>query len=739
MPLSDIVNVQISRQTQTVSEQGFGTLMILGTFKNWNDVIRKYTSMQDVAADFNPWDAVYVAAQDFFAQSVTPPYLYIGRRTVDTVGIDVETAMSGQTYTVSINGNDVSINSTTTVYNSMISLDADLVTDNLINVALNSITLGTVTSVLDFDIDFVALNSILATVNGTPLTPVVFSVDQATTIAALASEIQTNGSDVLSATVTDTRQITVVFTTAGNNTVDSVVTTLGATQPVCTISEGGFSFDTNNLTTMTNIATAIQTALNTGYSPGIATATVSGTTNNEILITSNPNQAAVIGTFLVTLGASQAVATITDTLQPTDANTVADALATAINAFLPDIGVTASTPSTPNGTLSLTADVAGTPYTLSVSTNITATNKARVIITQVVPNQAYSVIIDGTTFTYQADATVSSNEQIAAELVTLINDPDSLVPVTATDNLDGSFEIESDTDTYRFILQISPAETMTVEKGLIIQPYTPSLSVVTDLESIQTANDDWYALACTDRTIATVEAIAAWIETQIKIFGTASSDSNIITFPPGAGTGYDSTSIAYIFFSLGYTRTFVLYHQDADSDYPECAWFSNVLPLNPGSETWAFKRLANVSYTDLTPTEEQNAFSKFANTYEFIGGVGITQRGTVAVGEYIDIIRGVDWLTSTIQTYVYSILVNNPKIPYTDSGITAVESQIRRALQQGIDNNFIATDPAYQIFVPSAASVPAIDKANRILKNVKFTATLAGAIQAVQITGTVSV
>lgn len=81
----------------------------------------------------------------------------------------------------------------------------------------------------------------------------------------------------------------------------------------------------------------------------------------------------------------------------------------------------------------------------------------------------------------------------------------------------------------------------------------------------------------------------------------------------------------------------------------------------------------------------------------------------------------------------------SPKVPYTDSGITAVEGQIRRALQQGIDNNFIAQDPPYEIFVPKAASVLPIDKTNRILKNVSFQATLAGAIQAIQITGTVSV
>jgi hypothetical protein len=141
----------------------------------------------------------------------------------------------------------------------------------------------------------------------------------------------------------------------------------------------------------------------------------------------------------------------------------------------------------------------------------------------------------------------------------------------------------------------------------------------------------------------------------------------------------------------------------------------------------------------LTSQQESYAFAKQCNTYEYVGGVDITQRGTVAAGEYIDIIRGVDWLTSTIQTNVYNLLVNSPKIPYTDSGITAVEAQIRQALQLGIDNNFIASSPPYQIFVPTAASVPSNDKANRILRNVKFQATLAGAIQAIQIQGTVSV
>ncbi len=734
MPLSDIVNVQITRQTQSVSEPGFGTPMLLGSNKNWNARIKKYANMQEVAADFNPVDVEYIAAQDVFAQPITPQFIYIGRRTVDTVDILVETAMPAQTYTVTINGTAVTINSTTGVSQSVVTLSDPQKT------------------LIDFDIDFVASNSIVATVNGTPLAPVIFSANQATTIGLLATAIA-GASGVTSATVSATREITVIFTAPAAATINSVITTLGSTQPVATITKSGplvtsnsiavsvngtpltpVVFATDNLTTMTAIAAAIAAA------PNIVSATITGDFDNIISVVSAVNQPGIIDSFVVTLGAVQAAATIVNTAQPSTAESIANKLFTAINAAT--LGVTAV--DNADGTITINANVSGVPYTVAVSANIVNPTKARVKITQTIPNSAYTVRINGTQFIYQAPVDVVDDAQIAANLVALINalvppvTGAKLQPVTATDNFDGTFEVEADVPGSPFNIQVIPVEAMAIEKGLIIGPYTPSASVVTDIQAIQAVNDDWYAIALLDRTVATVKAVAAYIETQIKIFGTTSSDPDIL-LPIGSGTGFDDTSVAYYFNSLGYVRTFVMYHQDADDDFPECAWFGNVLPTQPGSETWKFKTLNSIAYTDLSSDEQSNVFSKQCNTYEYVGGVGITQNGTMAQGEYIDIIRGVDWLTSTIQVYVYSILVNNPKVPYTDAGITAVESQIKRALLLGINNNFIAADPEPIVTVPRAADVAPVDKANRILNNVKFTATLAGAIQAINISGTVSV
>ena len=733
MPLSDIVNVQITRQTQSVSEAGFGTLLILGTFKNWNDRVRQYNNMQAVAQDFNPFDPVYIAAQDVFAQAITPPYILIGRRTVDTVEVAVETAMPNQNYTVTINGTPETVPSTTTVFDSVVTLT------------------GIITNVIAFSTDFNSASSIVATINGVALAPVLWNTNQAGTMTDLCTAIAA-APGVTSAVVSSSDHVTVVFAASATAQVNSVVTSGSGSQPTATITADGplvasnvvnlnvngsaitpVTYATSSVATMTAICAEI------AAKTGIVSATVSGVNNQIITVVSQPNLPGVISSFVVTAGASQATAAIVNTIQPTTKYTIADALYTEIHSHTGSLGVDAV--DNLDGSITLSANDPGVPYTVAVSSTIVNPNAARVSITQALPNQAYTVRINGTQFTYQAPVNLVNNEQVAAGLVAVINalvppvTGAKLQPVTAVDNFDGSFEVNADVSTVPFLIQLSPLEAMVVQYGLIVGDFVPSASVVTDIQAIQAVNDDWYALAMTDRTSATVQAVAAYIETQIKIFGTASSDANIINQPAGT----DTTSIAAILNTAGYVRSFVLFSEEAAQDFPECAWFGNCLPLQPGSETWMFKTLNSVSYSDLSSNQENNAFSKQCNTYEYVGGVGITQNGTMAQGEFIDIIRGVDWLTSTIQSYVYSVLVNNPKVPYTDSGITAIESQIRRALLLGISNNFIAQDPPYQIIVPKASSVPAIDKTNRILRNVSFQATLAGAIQAVKITGTVSV
>lgn len=79
MGLSNIVDVQITRQTASVSQAGFGTMMILGFNATFPERIRFYDDMDGVATDFATTDEEYKAATAAFSQNPRPTRLAIGR------------------------------------------------------------------------------------------------------------------------------------------------------------------------------------------------------------------------------------------------------------------------------------------------------------------------------------------------------------------------------------------------------------------------------------------------------------------------------------------------------------------------------------------------------------------------------------------------------------------------------------------------------------------------------------
>ena len=579
MPLSDIVNVVITRQTQTITEQGFGVPLILGASVRFDDLIKFYSDMDSVAVDFEPTDPEYIAAQDIFSQTISPNLIAIGRRQVDDVDLQVVTSMSGEDYILTIDGNPLAVSSTSTTTYSVVTLNGDLVPGNAIASSVNGNSVS-ITTLVDFSADFVASNSIVPTVNAVALTAVPFNTDQATTLADVATRIA-SATGVTSATVTGARQITVIFDSPLANVVNSVVTTGGVSQPTATMTQAGILYNANFLTTMELIASVYEQL------PNIANATVNPTNTRILTVEGPPNTTAVVNSFVVTGGASQPVATITNPLQPVSIESIAGDIVAAVNAqILIDPTYPVEAVDNLDGTFTLENRVPGTPWTLKVSTTIGSPNRAIARVTQVTPNTEYTVTINNIDFTYRSPVNVQTANEIVAELVDLINDPASNVPVNATNLNDGSLSIQSDNLINTFSISVSP-DIMSYDKGLKILALTPVNSASTDLTAINNANNTWYALISTSRDVNDVLDVAAWVEARIKLFGTASADSVIINSQPGA----DTTSIAAKLGQLGYVRSFVMYHQDANYDYPEAAWFGAVLPLEPGSETWKFKQL----------------------------------------------------------------------------------------------------------------------------------------------------
>ena len=131
------------------------------------------------------------------------------------------------------------------------------------------------------------------------------------------------------------------------------------------------------------------------------------------------------------------------------------------------------------------------------------------------------------------------------------------------------------------------------------------------------------------------------------------------------------------------------------------------------------------------------AFTR-VRAYATVSGVDVTEEGKVASGEFIDIIIGIDWIQANLQATVFGALVSQGKLPYDDSGIQAVKSLVNGVLVQAAAMGILQAD-SIVVTVPKYADIPVADRNSRNLPDVKFTALLQGAVQTVQIRGTVSV
>lgn len=331
----------------------------------------------------------------------------------------------------------------------------------------------------------------------------------------------------------------------------------------------------------------------------------------------------------------------------------------------------------------------------------------------------YTVTINGTAFTFVSDVSATAAE-ISLGLTTAINLGSE--PVTATDNV-GTFDLTADV--------VGDLFTLEVDRALLTQDdETIDAGIVADYLAIQIENDDFYAVLPTSHATLEIEALAVTIEAQKKILLSATADDDVLT-----GSSSDLMSTLQ---TASRKRTITMYHPKPHQ-YPAAAWAGQLLPLDPGSATWKFKTLAGIDTTILTATEQTNALGKDGNIYVAVAGIPITCDGKGANGEFIDITRGVDWYSQRLQERIFAQLANLPKVPFTNQGIAVVENEIHGQNQDAIDVGLFAADPAPTVSAPDAGDVSAANKTARLLPDVTFSATLAGAIHAVQINGTVSV
>lgn len=336
----------------------------------------------------------------------------------------------------------------------------------------------------------------------------------------------------------------------------------------------------------------------------------------------------------------------------------------------------------------------------------------------------YTVKVNGTTYTYTS-AGVETQATVATNFAAIIT---ANVDVNASASL-GVITIVPAVAATPYSVQLI---TSNLTKGL-----TASGSWASALQAVYDAGLNWYTFGTYSHLPADILDIAAWASSNTVIYGYSTSNTT--------DTTSTTTGIMAQLQALGYDRAYGLWNAEATNDaagagkYPEMAWMGDRLVYAPGSDTWMFKDLSGVAVDALSTTASSYIRGYSGNTYERIGGANITREGKVASGEYIDIIRGIDWLDARMTERIYSRLVNLQKIPYTGVGVQIIVTEIRGALEEGITNGLIDGATPYTITVPKVLDVSPTMRAAREFPAIKFTARLAGAIHKIEVSGVVSV
>lgn len=358
---------------------------------------------------------------------------------------------------------------------------------------------------------------------------------------------------------------------------------------------------------------------------------------------------------------------------------------------------------------------------------------ATLSVTNVINNHTYSIRVRGegvteTVASFTSDATATDGEIVVglvAALEAVVGNnyvaAGAVSPFTVTGDAAGDW----------FSLEVLEPQNLSIA----YDHADPGLAA--ELAAVSLENNDWYGLVTLYNSEAYVNAAAAYIETVKKLYVPDVNASASITAIAGGGDILDDLAVS------AYQRTGGFYHP-SPAEMTAAAWMGDMLPRDPGSATWKFKTLIGVPPVSLTATQRANLIAKNANSYELVAGVNITFEGTRADGDFLDVTRGIDKLEDDISKDVFASLASNPKIPYTDGGIAIIESDVRGALGRNTETpsaplRLLAADPAPVVTVPKVANVAPADKTARILRDVKFTATLAGAVHKTNITGVVSV
>ncbi len=257
----------------------------------------------------------------------------------------------------------------------------------------------------------------------------------------------------------------------------------------------------------------------------------------------------------------------------------------------------------------------------------------------------------------------------------------------------------------------------------------------------------WYGVTVPSAIDTDHLAIAPYIEAS-----TNDHDYGVTTNEAGVLSSVDTTDIAYKLNALGYKRTKVQY--SSSNPYAVVSYQARLYTTNYSGNntviTMMYKQEPGITAEVLTATQLAACLAKSCNVFvAYNNNTAIVQPGVQSSGLFSDIVAGMDWLVSNINTDVYNLLYTSPtKIPQTDAGnnqiLTTIENRLTMAVNDGLlapgvwtSTGFGALNTGdympkgFYVYAPPISSQAPADRAARKSVVFQIAAKLAGAIHTV--------
>lgn len=467
-----------------------------------------------------------------------------------------------------------------------------------------------------------------------------------------------------------------------------LVTANSFTMTVDGVSIGAVPFNTDNNTTLDDIATAIAGQTNVFRAVRTNTRTIE--------ITSDSYEEIVLAGAIVTGGATQAGAVFAETVEQRDEIK----RYTSLEGVAEDFGT---------GTIEYqkaNAAFSQTPRIQELKIGRRRSPQAQVMnvdVTTVTDDTDYTVVLNGETATFNSGfgATATS---ITTGLVAAVNALNE--PVTLTNN-GTDFDIAADIPGESIIL--------TATANLTTSTTTPNKGMADDILKAKQTDNNWYFLIINTELDLDIKEAAKTIETMEKTFFCQTSSPSVKNNAVG--------NIAAVIFGKRYDRT-ALNFTDDTTENRDITYAAAGAVRDPGSSTWVYKKESGVTAPVLTASQEANLTALNVNYQVVVKGITFSYTGKMSSGEYIDVMRGIDFFTIRLQEDYLEAQLNSPKIPYTQAGIDTVSQIISTRAEQCIGQGIFAS---FTVTLPSYDQTTASERGNRTI-TAQFSGVLQGAI-----------